>query len=231
METSKAAVGRLHAMYALAALGVLDEATLTRAVRDADASVREHAVRLSARASHDGAGPYPFDKTTLAALARDNSARVRYQLALTLGRLPADESIGVHAELIRDGASDRWIQAAILDSLSADDGVATHALIDAVLSDPAWRRRDDRRDFVRTLFRTMIGYKRRGQVLKDLARLNDPPLQLSLAREAFEGLLQLALRSLGEEWGLNLRGTPDVRPGRARWTIAARPPLGADAAP
>jgi len=106
--------GRMHALYALAALDQHTSATVLHALGDAHPRVREHAVRLAERHGEDAAV-----LEELASLTADADPRVRYQLAFSLGEFPPspvrDRAL---AELaVRDGA-EPYPRAAILSSLA-----------------------------------------------------------------------------------------------------------------
>jgi len=105
--------GRLHALYALAALDRLEPAVLLEARANPHPRVREHAVRLAERLSDD-------DRLLAAILplVTDDDARVRYQLAFSLGEFPAgpDRNAALARLAVRDG-SELYPRAAILSSL------------------------------------------------------------------------------------------------------------------
>jgi len=105
--------GRLHALYALAALGRLEPPVLLMALADPHPRVREHAVRLAER--------LPDDDRLLASLlplVADDDARVRYQLAFSLGEFPPgpDRNAALARLAVRDGGG-VYPRAAILSSL------------------------------------------------------------------------------------------------------------------
>ena len=81
-EISAFPTARRHALSTLQGLRALETETLVRSLADASPRVREHAIRL-AEAHGDEALTAP-----LSLLADDSDLRVRWQLALTLGRVP-----------------------------------------------------------------------------------------------------------------------------------------------
>ena len=106
---------RLHALVTLDGLGRLTPELLVRALRDAHAAVREHAVRLS----EPFLTPTKSDEalgSALLKLAEDPSIRVRYQLAFTLGEWRDPRAAEA---LVRVAARDRLelpMQTAVLSS-------------------------------------------------------------------------------------------------------------------
>jgi len=108
--------GRLHALYALGGLGALDASDLRAALADDSPHVREHAVLLAepllARS--------PALRAQVIRLVDDTDARVRLQLAFTLGELPGDLALDGLAAIARRDAADRWVRTAVLSSATAD---------------------------------------------------------------------------------------------------------------
>lgn len=104
---------RLHAMYTLDGLGVLEPQLVEHALADPHFAVRAHALVLSERWLDQR--PTLADKAL--ALLDDPEPRVRLQLALSLGESKGARAVGALAQLaVRHGA-DRWMQAAILSSV------------------------------------------------------------------------------------------------------------------
>lgn len=96
------ALAKLHAMNALESLGALTAAHVIAAAKDADAQVREAALRRVSL----------LDEQALATLAGDASPRVRFQVALAA---PKNASRDVWlAKMVRDGVSGKWMNAAVL---------------------------------------------------------------------------------------------------------------------
>jgi putative membrane-bound dehydrogenase-like protein len=117
--------GRMHALYALAGLGRLSPATLLGALGDAHPRVREHAVRLGERQPE-----VAVLRERLCGMTGDQDARVRYQLAFSLGELPCDAARNAAlARLAKRDAADASFRAAIGSSLvkGADEVLATLA--------------------------------------------------------------------------------------------------------
>jgi putative membrane-bound dehydrogenase-like protein len=114
---------RLHALWTLQGLGALEKSAedVLHSLKDPDPGVREHAIRIA----EDRLSSPELGKLLLT-LVEDPSARVRFQLAFTLGQIRggAEERKGKLAALsglaVRDGG-DPYPRAAILSS--AGDGL------------------------------------------------------------------------------------------------------------
>jgi putative membrane-bound dehydrogenase-like protein len=113
---------RVRALYSLAGLGRLSPAVLLHAMSDADPHVREHAVRLSERlVGRDGSLDAAL-RSLLLAMTDDVDARVRYQMALSLGALQGDDRDAALAKLLARDGGNPWMQVAVLSSLHEGAG-------------------------------------------------------------------------------------------------------------
>jgi putative membrane-bound dehydrogenase-like protein len=119
---TKSALTRIHVLYALQGLLVLDSKHLLPALADQDERVREHAVRLSETVVLGSKGAGPLADRMLAMAAREISPRVRYQLAFTLGDVRSPARPKALAELIQHDADSPWMRAAVLSSLADGAG-------------------------------------------------------------------------------------------------------------
>jgi putative heme-binding domain-containing protein len=138
---SHSPLGRLHALYTLDALGALTLQTILTALGDATAEVRMHALRLSEaflgekpdrgpageEVPPDKAGSArsdPSDALTgkleerLLGVVGDADARVRFQLALSLGEMKDPRMFATLAHLARRDPEDPWHLLATLSSLA-----------------------------------------------------------------------------------------------------------------
>lgn len=109
--------GRMHALYTLEGLGLLQPAQVAAGLGDAHYGVRFHALQLAERFLAD-------DKDVLAkmvAMTGDGDARVRLQLAMSLGEAASPAALDALAALARRCGHDRWMDAAIVSSV-ADNG-------------------------------------------------------------------------------------------------------------
>ena len=115
-HSSARSVTRLHALATLEGLHQLTANSVIAALNDSDSRLREHAVRLSEpflrRRSKDD------DELLKAVLGRvhDSSARVRYQLAFSLGESGAPEAGRALAEIARNDWRDPHLRLAVMSS-------------------------------------------------------------------------------------------------------------------
>jgi putative membrane-bound dehydrogenase-like protein len=105
--------GRAHALWTLRGLHALKDELIVAALKDPEAGVREQALRLA-----DARMDQPAVRTAVLHLGRDPSARVRFQLAFTLGETSAPEAGVALAALLRSDGGDSWTQTAVLSSAS-----------------------------------------------------------------------------------------------------------------
>jgi putative membrane-bound dehydrogenase-like protein len=125
---------RVHALWLLQAYAALEPADVERAMKDADARVREQALELSefflknskplaAWVVNRAVNRVVNLSAGVAALAADPDARVRFQAALTLGEMTLGESpdtraLATLAELAHRDSGDPWFRIAILSSVA-----------------------------------------------------------------------------------------------------------------
>ncbi len=126
-------LARMHALYTLAQLNALADADLEHALADSSAGVREHAVRL-AETRLSSAPPV---LAAVLRLAEDESPRVRFQVAFSLGEVrspesAAQEALSALAKIARRDGNDVWVRSAILSSVS---GRGDALLVDLVGAD------------------------------------------------------------------------------------------------
>jgi putative membrane-bound dehydrogenase-like protein len=107
---SASPLGRLHALWTLDGLSALGEEEILRALRDGEAGIREHAIRLA----EPRLSPALIDG--ILSLAADADARVRFQLAVTLGEVRLKQAFETLVRLTPEGAGDPWMRAALLTS-------------------------------------------------------------------------------------------------------------------
>jgi putative heme-binding domain-containing protein len=122
-------LGRLHAMWTMDAIGVLQEADLVRAMRDPVAGIRENAARIAER--HESMSGRLREAVTT--LATDPDARVRLHAALALGAADDPRKVVPLAAIARRDGGDRWTRAAVLSSVREN----TSAFLDEFVAAPA----------------------------------------------------------------------------------------------
>lgn len=107
--------GRLHALWALEGLDELRPGHIIKALHDTIAGIRENAIRL--------AEPFlttnPELVTELYPLQNDGNARVRFQLACTLGYINTTEADRARENILFRDINDPWIQIAALSAKPA----------------------------------------------------------------------------------------------------------------
>ena len=109
---------RIHAAYALKGLGSLPDEVVLKGLSDLHPRVREHAIRLAESRLSDSIAL----REKLNAMTDDADVRVRFQLAFTLGELPAVERGAPLSRLAIRDVEEPWITAAIFSSLSQGSG-------------------------------------------------------------------------------------------------------------
>jgi putative membrane-bound dehydrogenase-like protein len=110
---TKNALARAHALWTLEGLGALKESDLTPILTDTDADphLRAQALQLAEALLAESGNL----KRDVAHLQAGNSAKLRFQLALTAGYLAAPED--TLAPIIQMDAEDKWTRLAVLSSI------------------------------------------------------------------------------------------------------------------
>lgn len=167
LSTSSLAVARLHAMHLLSSKGVVSGEDIVHGLRDADATVRSHAVRLSAAVS-----------PSRAALAADGDIRVRYEVAFM-----ETNALTLGAIISRDVES-AWMRVAVL---SGTERCAPELLV-KFANEEAFLSRTGAVEFIASLS-TIVGTSAQSndlaRVLPELAR---SPAAMRLAEALGTGL-------------------------------------------
>lgn len=151
LRHSKSPLGRLHAVGLLDGLNALTPAAMLPLLRDDHPRVREHAVRLAERWINDN--KEIRDRLTI--LADDPDARVRFQVALTLGELKDDAPLEPLVRIALAGADDHWTRAAVASAVPNRAG----ALLVRILNDPTHDRSPGTTDLLRE-FSALVGARR-----------------------------------------------------------------------
>ena len=165
---SPLAAARVQALAVLDGLNGLSPELLEKALADPEALVRRQAVRVSepllARS--------PELAEALLKLVSDGDARVRYQVALSLGEWNDRRAAAALGAIARTGLNDTWMRAAVLSS-------ALHHP-DAVLS-PLWKSDVSGaalEPFAGQLITTAVGTGNRDALANIWAGLNAVPKEL-----------------------------------------------------
>jgi putative membrane-bound dehydrogenase-like protein len=124
------AQARAHALWTLAGMKALEDGFIVQALGDADWHVREQALRIA----EPRLGSSARLRQAVAALAEDPAARVRFQLAFTLGAANAPELVAALAKVARRDVADLWTQVAVLSSAAQ----TAPALLETLVGDPAF---------------------------------------------------------------------------------------------
>jgi putative heme-binding domain-containing protein len=202
IEKSKSPLARMHALHALDGLGALKEALVLTALNDSDATVREHAIKLSEKLFSNGK-PSAKLLAKLEELASDPAITVRYQLAFTLGELkgslsprdgewvgewgPSISRLNALATIAKRDLDSAWTQAAILSSLAEGAGeLFTKLSVDASVTGSK-----DGQEFLRQVG-ILIGAKNRKeevtQVLDFINTIKQPAVKFALLHALASGL-------------------------------------------
>ena len=124
-QTVASPESRLQALWTLNGLKDLKADDLRQALRDTDAHVREHALRLVPAFI---ANNLDLAKQVVA-MTDDPSPKVRWQLAFTLGELPPDLAVGGLKTIARDAAKDADLRTAWLSSIHSQMGTIAVELL------------------------------------------------------------------------------------------------------
>lgn len=130
LRNSASPLARLHALCTLDGLGKVTPEALLLALGDKHPGVQQHAIRIAepVAASHPAVLKAAID------LTGSPSAKVRLQLACSLGEWPSKKSGDALASLMLQSQSDVYLAAAAMSSVS-EHNIAI--VIDAVLRDNA----------------------------------------------------------------------------------------------
>jgi putative membrane-bound dehydrogenase-like protein len=123
-RSSDQALGRLHAAWLLKSQGRLDRDLIVRLLGDPEPRVREHAVCFAEPLLAKDAAI----QERLIAPAGDPDARLRYQVALSLGEWNDDRILTPLGKIALAGAEDDWTRLAIASSVPRRAGALLAAL-------------------------------------------------------------------------------------------------------
>jgi putative membrane-bound dehydrogenase-like protein len=142
--------GRLNALWTLEGMSAIDATLIAGALRDPNPRLRENAIRLSEPflgktaplvaaaepvASRTSAAANPDLVQSLLDRVNDPDARVRFQLALTLGEMDGDDKLEALTRLAQAAAADPWQSAAILTAVGPRPWLFLRRLLEG---NPRW---------------------------------------------------------------------------------------------
>ncbi len=194
---SSSPLGRLHALYTLAALDALRPEEVLRGLGDAQGEVRENAAILAERFA-DRADVLD----ALARLCTDSMPRVRCQAAFSLGYFSQPRVIDLLAGMAERDTGDRWISLAVLCSAATRSG----SLFATLMENSSWRATTAGKEFLGQLAQQIGAAKHAGEVnrvVEAVNRLSETETALAqavirklvLGRPAGTGVPALAGRS------------------------------------
>ena len=114
VRDGKTPQGRMHALYALDGLSVLEPSDVLAGLNDRNEFVRVHALQLADRWLDEQ--PKVLDRVV--AMIDDPEPRVRIQTALTLGESRKPTAVEALAKLAIEHGEERWMSAAIASSIA-----------------------------------------------------------------------------------------------------------------
>ncbi len=188
LKSGKVPTGRLQAMYSLDGLGAMKEEHILLALKDPEAGVREHAVKLSEKFIKNSSAPKKL-WGALASMAEDPSLDVRYQLAFTLGELRNSGRLEALGKIVKHDVNSPWVQAAALSSLAE----GANEVFGILAGDASFGKTTAGQDFLRQLV-SLVGAKNSAkevaQVEDYIAKAGEPALRFSLLGALGEGLVK-----------------------------------------
>ncbi|HUP79100.1 MAG TPA: HEAT repeat domain-containing protein, partial [Pirellula sp.] len=155
---SASARGRIHILWTLAGLDLLNETVVQFGLTDPTSQVREQAIVLAA-AMLD----HKSIASKLLSLIGDSDARVRFRAAIAIGDLDSDEACAALAELASRDGEDPWIRAAILSSPPKRLGL----MVQYYLKRMEAKAKDDQDVFLHEAM-TILGAEGKAEVLAPL---------------------------------------------------------------
>ncbi len=205
VESARDPRSRVQALWLLSGLHELDAALLEKAMSDAHPRVREAAVLLSERLLAETPALY----RRVVELAGDDDARLRFQVALSLGYASGEELIAPLSNIALAGADDVWTRRAVLTSVAARPGKLLIALIEAAgranSGDGYWALLDETA--------RLVGARHEAAevaaVLKDLAALKPSDFRQQTQLVVLSGVAR-GVRGRGITWQAMLSRLPDA---------------------
>jgi mono/diheme cytochrome c family protein/glucose/arabinose dehydrogenase len=198
---------RLHALWMLDGLDLIDAGTVTKALQDEAPEIRVAAVRIAERWL--GEANHPIQAAVLARTS-DTNSWVRQQLAASLGALPPGAKENAVATLLEKAADDPVVMDAAISSLRGVESAALGRLSDAASAT------SPQKDAAVTMLAATIA--RAGE---------DATVQTLLARAADPGAASWTRAAILRGLEINLLGAamPGNPAGRGASTVSTGKPL------
>jgi putative membrane-bound dehydrogenase-like protein len=182
-----AAEARIHALWTLDGIGRLGPDVLLQSLSDPSAVVREHAVRLADRVDSEAI------RERLLGMSDDPDARVQFQLACTLGRLPEAQSFEPLRRIAGRHVEDPWFQIAALSSAAE----SSTRWLQAVLRDRDFTERESKpgQEFITRIAAIAGARQRDAEIAEVLASVERTPgKDGSLLAAGLKGLAEGVMR-------------------------------------
>ncbi len=131
-------LAKLHALGALNGVGALSEAVVIKALKDKDEHVNERGVLLAEKLNREG-GLQKTLLTHISDIAANDSQRLRFQIAMTLGNEKSKEALAILNRLGQRSIGEEWI----IDAIAS--GIPEHsiALFEAKRNNAALGNKDE----------------------------------------------------------------------------------------
>lgn len=182
LHESPSPLGRLHALWTLESLGLLEHDDILVALQHDATGLREHGIRLAERRIAES----PDMLSKIQHLATDSDPRVRFQVALSIGQHRNEQSTNTLAKLAVQDAGDPWSTLAILSSAKDQE----LALAKLLLNHSTFADNPGAVSFLQTLAATIPPRRQAGEV--------EQLVQLGLHPSAKDPLRQAILTGLAE---------------------------------
>jgi putative membrane-bound dehydrogenase-like protein len=170
---------RLHALWTLDVLGVLETEDLVRALGDVRPNIRENAVRIAERRITDR--PRVLD--AVLAHVDDADPRVRVHVALALAATADSRATPALAAIARRDGADRWVRAAVFSGLRERSAAFLEAFVAGPPGSPAARAL-----VMQDLGRLYGAIETADRCLAFVIEVSDPRVELSWQPAALSGV-------------------------------------------
>ncbi len=157
--TGSLAQARVHALWVLEALGALDEPLLERLLVQAPSRVKTHAVRLS-EGLFDAS---PVLRQRVLTLANHRDARLRFQVALSLGAMSDEPIDAALSAIVARDLDNQWTRLAALSSAAGNEA--------RLLAGPAMARKTSAGEALAQAVGRIIGARQKDEEIADLLSL------------------------------------------------------------